>query len=584
MAAPAQAETKPFLPRLRFPHERSVRIVTGCVMFAYAASHFLSHATGMCGLEAMERVGRGIILAPWRTYVGQTILFGSLFTHGALGLKALVRRRHLRMPTIEAVQLGLGLLIPLLLIPHAANVRLGSAIFGLDDSYYRLVYQYWITTGPTGLPRQFVLMLAVWIHGSIGLHMYLRLRGWYRRRLAWFAGVAILIPFLGILGINNAGWYESTRAATVPGFSARNGPPPPGTPAAHDRAELEALWDWLCVGYLGLVIGTLAYCELRRLREYRGRMVHLSYPEHPPVTVPLGYTVLEASRWAGIPHTSICGGRARCSTCRVRVTRGEEGLPPPSDLELATLARVNAPAHVRLACQLRPDHDIAVVPLIPAAAAARGMRIAVEGGAEVMATALCVDLRDSTALAAGKLPYDSLFIVDRYVQCASGAITAHGGYVTSVAGDGIMSVFGIDGDARRGAQGALDAVAAIWEGLAALSVQLADDLAGPMRFGIGVHSGRSVLGSIVLSGAPSLQFLGDTGNVAARLQDLSKELGATAVISQEVFATAGWRLGPDMALTDVTVRGRGGAALRIAAIRRLDELPVRYRRGRKRAG
>ena len=464
------------------------------------------------------------------------------------------------------VQLGLGLVIPLLLIPHAANVRLGSALFGLDDSYYRLVYQYWITTGPTGLPRQFVLMLAVWIHGCIGLHMYLRLRGWYRRRLAWFASAAILIPFLGILGINNAGWYTSTRAATVPGFSARNGPPPRGTPAAHDRAELEALWDWLCVGYLGLVLGTLAYCELRRLRQYRGKMVRLSYPEHAPVTVPLGYTVLEASRWAGIPHTSICGGRARCSTCRVRITRGEEGLPPPSDLEQATLDRVKAPAHVRLACQLRPDHDIGVVPLIPVGAAARGMRIAIEGGVEVLATALCVDLRDSTALAAGKLPYDSLFIVDRYVQCASGAIAAHGGYVTSVAGDGIMSVFGIDGDAPAGARCALAAVRAIWQGLEALSVELAHDLAGPMRFGIGVHSGRSVLGSIVLSGAPSLQFLGDTGNVAARLQDLSKELGATAVISREVFDAAEWLLGPDLTLTDVTVRGRGGEALRVAAV------------------
>jgi adenylate cyclase len=310
----------------------------------------------------------------------------------------------------------------------------------------------------------------------------------------------------------------------------------------------------------------LGYCELRRLRDYRGKLVRVAYPEHAPVAVPLGFTVLEASRWAGIPHTSICGGRARCSTCRVRITRGEEGLPPPSELEQATLDRVKAPAHVRLACQLRPDHDIGVVPLIPAGAAARGMRIAVEGGAEVMATALCVDLRDSTALAAGKLPYDSLFIVDRYVQCASGAITAHGGYVTSVAGDGIMSVFGIDGDAQAAAQGALDAVRAIWEGLEALSVELANDLAGPMRFGIGVHSGRSVLGSIVLSGAPSLQFLGDTGNVAARLQDLSKELGATAVISREVFTQAGWPLGPGLTLTDVTVRGRGGEALRVAAI------------------
>jgi adenylate cyclase len=93
-----------------------------------------------------------------------------------------------------------------------------------------------------------------------------------------------------------------------------------------------------------------------------------------------------------------------------------------------------------------------------------------------------------------------------------------------------------------------------------------------------VHSGRSVLGSIVLSGAPSLQFLGDTGNVAARLQDLSKELGATAVIAREVFAQAGWRLGPEMALTDVVVRGRGGEALRVAAFANLGALALARRR------
>jgi adenylate cyclase len=583
MLGPAQPQAKSHMSGLKMPHERTVRIVTGCVMFAYATCHFLSHATGMGGLEAMERIGRGIILAPWRTYAGQTLLFGSLFVHGTLGLKALIRRRHLRMPAIEAVQLVLGLTIPLLLIPHAANVRLGSALFGLDDSYYRLIYQYWITTAVTGLPRQFLLMLAIWVHGCIGLHMYLRLRGWYRRRLAWLAGVAILIPFLAILGINNAGWYATVRADTEPGFSARNGPPPPGTADARNRAELEAVWDWLCVGYLGLVIGALGYRELRRLRAYR-KVVRVAYPERSPVTVPVGFTVLEASRWAGIPHTSICGGKARCSTCRVRITRGEDGLPPPSDLERETLDRVKAPPHVRLACQLRPPHDVFVVPLIPAVTTPRGMRIAVDGGAEVTATALCVDLRDSTALAAGKLPYDSLFIVDRYVQCASAAITAHGGYITSIAGDGIMSVFGIDGDARRGAEGALAAVRAIWEGLDRLSDELAADLTGRMRFGIGVHSGKSVLGSIVLSGTPSLQFLGDTGNVAARLQDLSKELAATAVVSQEVFATAGRGEPPGVPLTDATVRGRGGAALRVAAIKRLDELPAAAPRGFARAG
>ena len=559
------------LTRLTLPPERTVRIATGCILFAYATSHFLSHATGVCGLDVMERIGRGMLLAPWRTYVGQTLLFGALFTHGTLGLKALIRRRHLRMPVLEAFQLGLGLLIPLLLIPHAANVRLGSALYGLDDSYFRIVYQYWITTPVLGLPRQFFLMLAVWIHGCIGLHMYLRLRPWYRRAVPYLAALVILIPFLGVLGIDSAGWDATMRRSTAATFAQRNGPPPAGTAAAAQRTQLEGVWDSLCLGYALLVFGAFGYRGLRNVRVRRAGSVRIAYPERSPVTVPIGYTVLEASRWAGIPHTSICGGRARCSTCRIRIVTGGDNLPPPSDIERATLDRVQAPPQVRLACQLRPRHDIAVVPMIPARAGSRGMRIAIDEGIELTATALCVDLRDSTGLAAGKLPYDSLFIVDRYVHCVSSAIAAHGGYVTSVAGDGVMSVFGGDGDARRGARNALAAVTAIWEGLDRLGRELADDLAGPLGFGIGVHSGKSVLGSIVLSGAPSLQFLGDTGNVAARLQDMSKELGATAVISQDVLATADWD-GLDVPLTDVVIRGRGDAALRVAVIRDIGAL------------
>jgi adenylate cyclase len=61
-------------------------------------------------------------------------------------------------------------------------------------------------------------------------------------------------------------------------------------------------------------------------------------------------------------------------------------------------------------------------------------------------TALCVDLRDSTRLAV------SLFIVDRYVQAVTASISAHRSHITSVAGDGIMSMFGVDGDAAASAQ------------------------------------------------------------------------------------------------------------------------------------
>jgi adenylate cyclase len=151
------------------PSERSIRLISGLFMFSFATSHFLSHATGLLLLDNMELVGRGVFLAPWRNTPMRMALLLCFVTHCGLGLRALYRRRHLSMPAIEAVQLGLGLLIPVLLIPHAFDVRLGYSVFGFEDSYYRVVYKYWLTQPLTGLPRQFALLLAVWTHGCIGI-------------------------------------------------------------------------------------------------------------------------------------------------------------------------------------------------------------------------------------------------------------------------------------------------------------------------------------------------------------------------------------------------------------------------------
>ena len=146
--------------KVNLPSERSVRLTSGLFMFSFATCHFLSHATGLLLLDNMELVGRGVFLAPWRNTPMRIALLMCFLTHCGLGLRALYRRRHLRMPAIEAAQLGLGLLIPVLVIPHAFDVRLCYSLFGFEDSYYRVVYKYWLTQPLTGLPRQFALLLA----------------------------------------------------------------------------------------------------------------------------------------------------------------------------------------------------------------------------------------------------------------------------------------------------------------------------------------------------------------------------------------------------------------------------------------
>lgn len=298
--------------------------------------------------------------------------------------------------------------------------------------------------------------------------------------------------------------------------------------------------------------------------------MRVDYRDGRSVAAPRGYSILETSRVAGVPHVSVCGGRGRCSTCRVLVWRGLSDAPPARAEEEATLRRIGSPESVRLACQLRPTADIGVAPLTRAGRVWSGLAVGLQAGREVVATAMFVDLRNSTGLAAGRLPFDTIFIVNRYIQAATAAILAEGGHVTSVAGDGVMSVFGLDGDAEKGARGALAAASALGRALAELNSDLAAEIVAPLRIGVGVHTGPSILGEMGPLDRSSLQFLGDTGNVAARLESLTKDMGCVALISTATWAAAG-RPPPAGRDTVVPIRGRGEAsALSFASLSELD--------------
>jgi adenylate cyclase len=513
--------------------ERSLRLTTGLILFAYATCHFLNHAFGIRSVAAMQAASH-VLLDPWQTYPGLVTLYSALLIHGALGLAALNRRRHLRIPRAEVWQLATGLAIPLLLIPHAAGVRLGTSLANVEVGYARLLYHFWVVSPEFALPRQTLLLLVLWVHGCIGLRAWLRTKPWYGRFLPALTALATLIPVLAFLGFANAGLDIREAVQRDPAFAARL-----AAPTGHDGllplASVQRIVDGLSIAYLLLVGGVLALREIRLWYARRFRAVHITYPGRRVVAVPAGFSVLEASRWAGIPHASVCGGRGRCSTCRVRVVQGAGSLTPPSPIERRTLSRIKAPADIRLACQIRPVADIAVDPLVSMSreGVAEALRFdaAVEGGLELEIVAVSIDLRESTRLASGRLPYDVLFLFDRYIQAVTQAIRHNGGHVTSIAGDGVMSVFGAgasgDNPARAAFQAALDA----WTALDTLNDELLAELGAPLRIGIGLHVGLAVVGWIADHQSRSLQFLGDTGNIAAKLEAQTKELGCTLVAS-----------------------------------------------------
>jgi adenylate cyclase len=535
---------------------RRIRLITGLILLAYLATHLLNHGLGLISLDAMEW-GRLWFLLLWRNPLGTLALYGALLAHLMLALWGLYERRRLRMPLPELIQLMFGLTIPVLLTVHVVGTRLTHEYFGVNDSYTLLVITLWHASPLSGL-RQAGLILIAWTHGSIGFHYWLRLKPWYARWAPYFLAVALLIPAFGLVGFVSAGREVSTLIAHKPDWlgeflSAAKLPP------TSQRAELNIFYDGTLIAFAAAILLALLARGVRRLCERR-TVVRITYPGDRVVQAPRNFSVLEASRLAGIPHASVCGGRGRCSTCRVRVSAGVAHLPPPSAGEKRVLQRVGASPNVRLACQLRPTTDLAVTPLLPAhAQASDGFgQPAYLAGQELTIAVLFADLRSFTGISEKKLPYDLVFLLNRYFQSVGEPISAAGGMVDKFVGDGVMALFGVDSDAPTGCRQALAAAQAMVEQVDALSNNLAEDLAEPLRIGIGIHCGPAIVGRMGYGSAVHVTAIGDTVNVASRLQDLTKEFKCQLVISEEVAKQAGVNVAT-LPRHEVTVRNRGEA-------------------------
>jgi adenylate cyclase len=519
---------------------RRIRLGSGLVLLTYLATHFINHALGLISLEAME-AGRFWFLALWRNPLVTAVLYGALAIHLGLAFYSLYRRRHLRMPLWEALQLVLGLTIPLFLAAHIAGTRIAHELFDVKDSYSLIVLSLWNVTPLNGV-RQALLVLVAWIHGCIGLHFWLRLRPWYSRVVPIFFGLALLLPVLALLGFAEAGREISDLMARQPGWFDRT-LLEANVPRGSQRDLLALLQNWTLQVYVG-ILGLVLLARVMRSAVQRHNRIRLTYPGGVEIAVPRGLTVLEASRFAGIPHTSVCGGRGRCSTCRVRVVRGLDSLPAAKPAEIRVLQRVGAPPNVRLACQLQPTEDISITPLVPAGSQTRHgfMQPSYLAGEERNIVVLFADLRSFTEMAERKLPYDLVFILNSYFKTAGEAVTRAGGIVDKFVGDGVMALFGIETDPHDGSRRALNAAHEIVNGVDQLSQLLAAELAEPLKIGVGIHSGSAVVGRMGYGSAVSLTAIGDTVNVASRLQDLTKEYACQLVISEEVAQHAGVNL------------------------------------------
>ena len=516
---------------------RRTRLVTGVILLTYLSTHLLNHSLGLISLEAME-AGRVWFLALWRNAAGTTALYGSLLVHFGLALWAIYQRHHLRMPLWEALQLALGLCIPPLLAVHFVGTRMAYEWHGVEDSYAKTVMTLWYTSPVHGV-RQALLIAIAWTHGCIGCHFWLRLRSWYSRHAALFFAFALLLPVLALLGFVQAGRQIEFLIARDPGW-IEHIKQTTNALGAGEGQDLVQLHEGIILGFWACLAGVLLARLIRHLTQRRSR-VRIMYPQAREVQVPRGFSVLEASRFAGVPHASVCGGRGRCSTCRIRITQGFSRQPLPSAAEQKVLQRIGAPPNVRLACQLRPTGAIAVAPLLPANAQARDGfgQPAYLAGQERTIAVLFADLRTFTGIAEHKLPYDLVFLLNSYFETVGECITGAGGMVDKFIGDGVMALFGVEAGPQEGCRQALVAARGMVEQVSRLSESLADEIAQPLKIGIGIHCGPAVVGRMGYGTTVHVTAIGDAVNVASRLQDSTKEYNCQLVISEEVAKQSG---------------------------------------------
>jgi adenylate cyclase len=527
-----------------------LRLVTGLVLFTYVTSHLLNHALGVVSLGTAE-AGRLWFLGFWRSPLAAPVLYASLTVHIALGLYAIYRRRHLRLPAWEIVRLTLGLCIPLLLIGHVFGTRVQHMVLGVDDTYARQMLAYWVRNPVLGA-QQVALLTIAWAHGWLGVYHWLRAKPLPILVLPTLRLLGLLVPLFALLGFVDMGREIEQVADDPAAVRAIMQPQPP-----EASARIEETRNATIGFFIGCVALTFAARPLRTAWQRRHGVLYVTYPDGRRVPIVPGTTLLEASRGAGIPHASLCGGRGRCSTCRTRIGAGLETLPLPSADEARVLKRIDAPPNVRLACQVRPTADVDVFPLLPPRGGLPAdLRNAdYTGGTERELAVLFSDMRAFTRLAEQRLPYDVVFLLNQYTATMGHAIEEAGGLPNQFVGDGIMALFGLESGPAEGCRAALAGAAAMAEALERLNGTLRDDLKEPLAIGIGIHAGPLVVGEMGYGRARYLTAIGDVVNTASRLETLTKEYGCQLIFSEDVARCAGVDL-TGFRVHEIEVRGR----------------------------
>ncbi|MFL2822654.1 MAG: adenylate/guanylate cyclase domain-containing protein [Paracoccaceae bacterium] len=529
---------------------RKIRIFSGVVLFLYVIMHLSNHSLNIFSIELADNVREKYFAVIWQHPAGLVLLYLSLFAHLILGFSSVLRRKSFKMSFKDWVQIIFPILALLFLAQHIAASFIITKIFGGSETYSLLFAA--IGSGEKSAMIMdaifYSLMIVfIWTHGVIGLDAYLKQQAVHHGKYSFYMNYPSIFKFLYWIIPTGAvlGWLSGLRDMSF-------------------IAQIKALeLDITAQNYLGSIIMkhipveafpvvlaiepvVMKYYPLFILfvvlvsafnvarARFFGHIV-VNYPAGETVSIPKGTTVLEASRMGGIPHQSVCGGRGRCTTCRVKVTAHDGTLPAPNAHEIKAIERVGLDDNVRLACQLRPTNNISVQPLLNPENTLETVRSArALTGKEQETVILFVDLRDFTKLSEKKLPYDVVYILNKYYAVCGEIIEKNGGRLDKFIGDGIMAIFDVNSKTDINSRNAVISANEISKSMKVLNSELKTDFSEDMRFGMGIHAGSMIVGMMGYGKTVTETAVGDNVNIAARLEELSKTYRCELVVSKYV--------------------------------------------------
>lgn len=536
---------------------QQVRLWSGLILLVYATGHFINHGLGLVSLRWMDSM-LSVMSAIWSSFPGTILLYGAFAVHILLGAWSILSIRSLKMPFWRWFQIALGLAIPYLLVSHIIVTRGSELVTGVPVTYLQELSLLW----PVSAIKQNALLLLVWVHGLIGIHFWLRPKPWYKDGLLILLPFAIAVPIVAVAGWMTAAKREALRLSLTP-----EGPEAVDL-AARVATVRDAVSEYQAIAqvWVAIVLSCLLlFFVILYIAQGLRRQVQVTYGNGLTVNTAPGKTLLDVSRDNRITHMSVCGGRARCSTCRVVVMSDQGGLSPVGPAERKLLDKINAEPNMRLACQARVVGDVSIRPIIqPQRAVSTPLQSDPFGwGIEREVCVLQLKIKDFRSFVDKTLPYDVVFVLNQLLDLMVEQIEAQNGHIDKFTNDGLTAVFGLESHKAEAARSALYAAARCQELVEGTDGRLPRNLSAPLKIGIGIHSGRAVIGRVGKSSdqiAPSpVTAIGTVSLVADAFETITRTSEAVIVYSKYVHELCGLGIPNMLGQTGgITIKGLAG--------------------------